>query len=236
MTTMTTNTRELNIDKLVLTAYQYAGLINEMQTAAGSQWDARSAYGRTQLEIIVDQLGAEGIFERTMEWYDVVYDASATYATLPSDTVDIRGDAALYQDDVNGTLLPLRQMTRDEYSALTIPLTGGNPGRFYVARGVPMKLHLWPVPETARTVRVQRQRLSYDNSSGTATVDLERYWTDYLLNELAARLALGAGLSVERAAVYTAKAVAAKTAARGKSTDQLPNRMVVDHMGPWGRR
>ncbi len=235
MTAMTTNTRELDIDKLVLTAYQYAGLLNEMQTAQGPQWDARSVYGRNQLEVIVDQLGAEGIFERSMEWYDLSVAAGARATELPGDTVDVRGTAKLIQSDLAETLLTLDPLARDGYNELIVPTTGGTPGRFYVSRGVPMSLYLWPVPESAVTVRIQRQKLSFDNSRGSATVDLERYWMDYLLNELAARLALGSGLSVERAAIYTAKAQAAKLAARSKSSGQLPSRIIVDHPGPWRR-
>jgi hypothetical protein len=152
---------------------------------------------------------------------------------LPSDTVDIRGEAKYVQSD--NSLLTLEPMRREEYSALVIPESPGLPSRFYVSRGVPMSLYLWPVPETDITIRLQRQRLSFDNSSGSATVDLERYWIDYLVNELAARLALGSGLSIERVALYTAKAQAAKTAARGKSTDQLGTRIIMDHRGPYWR-
>lgn len=232
MTAMTTNLRELDIDKLLLTSYQYAGLVNEMQTASGPQWDARSAYGRAQLEIIVDALAADGIFERTMEWYDLPVAAGDRYTALPSDTVDIRGNAKLLQDDINDTLLTLEPFTRDQYNDVYTTEVTGTPARFYISRGVPMSLYLWPVPDSARTIRIQRQKLSFDHSRGSATVDLERYWLDYLLNELASRLALGAGLSVERAAVYTAKAQAAKLKAQGKSSGQLSNRMVVDHRGP----
>jgi hypothetical protein len=236
MTAMTTNTREFDIDTLVLTAYQYAGLVNEMQTAQGPQWDARSAYGRKQLEVIVDQLGAEGIYERSVEWYDLRVAAGDRYTPLPSDTLDVRGVAKLVQGDVNETLLDLEPMTRDRYNELPTVTASGTPGRFYVSRGVPMNLYLWPVPDVACTIRVQRQRLSYDNSRGAASVDLERFWTDYLLNELASRLALGAGLSVERAAMYAAKAISAKNAAKGKSSGQLPNQIEVDHRGPYRGR
>jgi hypothetical protein len=235
MTAMGTSTRELDIDTLVLTAYQYAGLVNELQTAEGPHWEARSAYGRRQLEIIIDRLAADGIYERSMELYDVTVPAGSTYVEMPADTVDIRGVSAML--DVGGAQVALENISRDEYFALPSPTsTGSIPAQVYLARGSPMRLYLTPVPEGDCVIRVQRQRLSYDNSQGTATPDLERYWTDFIVHELAARLALSAGVAVERVALLQAKAQDAKRAAQGKSSSQLPNRAVLDHRGMWRGR
>lgn len=233
MTVMTTNTRELDINTLVLTAYQYAGIMNEMQTAQGPQWDARSAYGRRQLEIMIDGLAAKGIFERSITLTDVTVTAGSVSTELPADTVDVRGAGMFALDSSTDT--PLRPWTRAEYFENPIKTDTGTPSHFYVQRTAPMLLFLWPVPDADCTVRLQRQVLTFDNSAGASTVDLERYWTDYLVHELAARVALTNGLPLDRVTMLQAKATAAETAARAKSSGQLSNQIVVNHPGPYRR-
>lgn len=232
MTVMTTNVREFDINTLVLMAYQYAGLMNEMQTAEGPQWDAKSAYGRRQLEVIIDGLVADGIFERHVQTYDVAVTAGSASVELPVDTVDVRGDGGLLQDD--GSLFKLLQITRQTYVSKTPPAQAGTPSEFYVSRGAPMLLLPWPVPDGDCTIRIQRQVLAYDSSAGAATVDLERYWTDYLLHELAVRVAMSNGVT-SVVQILQAKATAAKNAARGKASGQLSNQIVVRHPGPYTR-
>ena len=236
MTVMTTSTRELDISTLVLTAYQYAGVMNEMQTAQGPQWDARSRYGRQQLEVIIDGLAADGIYERSMELYDLAVTAGDRRTELPGDTIDVRGDVMLVDDDGNITGVPVRAIGRSAYNAIAMPeQTGAIPSQFFVERTAPMYLYLWPVPEADLTLRLQRQRLTYDNSSGSATVDLERFWSDFLVHELATRVALSNGMPTERVTLLQAKAIAAKTAARGKASDQLSNQFILNHRGPYRR-
>lgn len=235
MAVMSTSTRELDISTLVLTAYQYAGLMSELQTAEGEHWDARRAYACRQLETIVDALGAEGIFERSMEYYDLAVAAGDASTQMPLDTIDVRGNASVLQDD--NSEFELAPLSRSEYFELTIKAVEGVPAKFYLSRGAPMYLYLWPVPDADITVRLQRQKLTFDNSAGASTVDLERYWMDYLLHELASRLALSSGVAIERVAVLKAGAQAAKNLAKGKSSSQLENQFVMDHRGPWsGRR
>ncbi len=233
MTVMTTSSRELDINTLVLTAYQYAGIINEVQTASGPQWDARSSYGRRQLEIMIDVLAAEGIFARSMEMYDLTVLAGAQRTELPADTVDLRGAAHLVQT-ANGEF-PLTVDTREGYFGIAMPDQTGTPARVFLERTAPMYLYVWPVPVVDCVIRVQRQRMTFDASQGAATVDLERFWMDYLVHELASRLALTNGLPMDRVALLAAKAAAAKNLAKGKSSSQLSNRMVVNHPGPHRR-
>lgn len=233
MTVMSTNTRELDINTLVLTAYQYAGVMNEMQTAEGPQWDARSTYGRKQLEVIIDALPGAGVFERSMETYDLAVSAGSASTAMPVDTIDVRGSAKLLQDD--DSEFDLAPLSRQQYADITIKDVQSTPSKFYLARTAPMFLFLWPVPEADCTIRLQRQRLTFDNSSGSATVDLERFWMDYLLNELAARVAISNGMPMDRTAILTAKSSAALSQARGKASSQLPNRIVMGHRTPWSR-
>lgn len=231
MTAMTTNTRELDINTLVLTAYQYAGVMNELQTAQGPQWDARSAYGRRQLELIIDGLAALGIFERAMQFSTLSVASGDVTTELPADTVDIRGEIMLEQED--GTQFKLSTITREGYQDITLKEQSGMPIKVYVARGAPMQLYLWPVPDAACTLLLQRQVLSFDNSAGSATPDLERYWADYLVHELAHRVAMSSGISMDRCAMLMSKAAECRRNAQGKASSQLPNRIVVNHRGPY---
>lgn len=238
MTISTSNTHELDINTLVLTAYQYAGVMNEMQTASGPQWDARSRYGRTHLELILDGLIADGIFVRSVELYELDIEAGATRTALPADTVDVRGEAVLVGGEGDGTVtgIPIKAINREKYHGLILPeQTGATPSMFYVERTAPMYLYLWPVPDSALTIRIQRQRLSYDSTQGSATVDLERFWSEFIVHELAARIALTNGLPTDRITLLQAKAQVAKQAARGKASDQLDNRIIVNHPGPYRR-
>lgn len=231
MTVMSTNTAEFDVHTLVLLAYQTAGIMNEYQTAEGPQWDARATFGRRQLELMIDALAAEGIYERSMETYELEVAAGEVSTALPADTVDIRGDGTLvFEDDTETTI---KQLTRQQYANLLIKDETGTPIQFYVSRGAPMYVYLFPVPADACTLRVQRQRLSYDSSSGAATADLERYWTDYLVHELAARVATSNGMPLDRVTLLTAKATQAKLMAKGKSSGQLPNRITMGHKGPY---
>lgn len=231
MTVMSTNTRELDISTLVLTAYQYAGVMNEMQAADGPQWDARRAYGCRQLELIIDALGAAGVYERSVEFYDLLVASGATTTEVPQDTIDFIGDGMLHRDD--GSTWCVEASNRETYQAITTKEDSGLPLKYFLHRGAPMKVYLWPRPDADCTITFQRQRLTYDNKAGAATTDLERFWADYLVHELAYRLAMSNGMSTERCALLMGKAGAAKLVAQGKAGDQLPNQIVVSHRGPY---
>lgn len=231
MTVASTSTRELDITTLLQRAYQLATMMPIEQGASGAQWEARAAFGRDMLEMTVDNLQAEGLLTRDVETYDVTLtDGTAAY-TLPATTIRVVGNA-MYQSASGQPWFPVRAMDREEFLAIADKTSEGSPTRYYQARTGTVVLNLWQIPDTTgATLRVQRQKLLADNNVGTATVDLERSWSKYLLWELAHHFAVSGGIEVQRCGYLHSKATDILKVCKRTTSQSLPSQMVLDHDG-----
>lgn len=231
MTAMSASTREIDIDTLTLRAYQLAGLMPMEATASGVQWEARGAYARDMLEMIVKNIQAEGGVTTNIELYTVTLEAGEPSYAMPSSTLRVFG-VAMYRESSTTDELQVREMDRDEYQRISNKDEAGRPVRYYAARSSVITLNLWMVPDVdASTLVVQRERLLGNTTDPTASVDLERSWNKYLLWELAHHLAVSGGQEIQRCGYLRSGADKAYTACKSTSAQSTPGQIYVDHSG-----
>lgn len=232
MTVMATNTGELTIGQLIEAAARLAGIMPLEQPATGPQWEARARYARLQLGLIIDRLPATGKAMRDVEFYTVTLSAGTADYALPSDTIDVYGEAAYLADGAT-TESPVSQVDREEWQGYPDKVTQSLPTLLFVDRGAEVTLRLLPVPHELATLRIQRQRLLADSTDGNATPDVERYWQDYLQYELAARFREATGQSAAQVKMMRDMAKENLGEAQTKARQTTPNQMVLEHPTGW---
>lgn len=230
----TTNTSELNIGDIILRAYQKAGIQGLEQPTTGLQWTQRVAAGRTILREAMTRAQVESVFTRTVELYDITLTASTPSYVLPLDTIDVMEDGS-FRESTESLWTYMRQMDREEYlAAPDKDATHSRPIRFWVDRGA--RITVWPLPipnVTNSLLKVQRERLLADVGNSSESLDLERYWTDYITCHLAHELALASSLPLDRCGYLKSVAREALTVAQAKARQQTPNQMVLQHRTQW---
>lgn len=231
MTVSASTTKEIDIKTLIWRAFNLAGLMGELEPADGVQWSARSSMAREFLDMILDGLQAEGIFARHVDRYDVTVIAGTTSYAMPNTTLEIFGDATFIETGETVSTV-VTQIPRDRYMVISDKTAQGHPSLYYVEKGQVISVYLWPVPDAAGSLSVQRQRLMSDADDLAATVDMERHWVPYLMWELAHHLATAAGLSEARLSYLNARAKDNLEIARRRSFQSSDFQMIVAH----GRR
>lgn len=234
MTANSTTTRELDINKIVLRAYQQAGLADAQQPMVGADWDAKAAMARDFLETMLDSLHAEGVFARSVDFYDVTVTAGTATYSLPSSTLDVVGDATFVETG-GSTELVVRPASREEYHTLSRKDAQGTPHMYYLHRMATLQIYLYLTPNKAGTLKLQRHRLLGDADDGSATLDLQRYWTEWAIWSLAHKLSAAAKHSVQRLAYLDAQAKYYLRKAKGYAHQHVPNIATVRHSTQWSR-
>lgn len=220
MTIAASNTAELTIDQLIHQALMSVGMMPFEQAATGSQWNARAAAGRTELQLILAQLEAKQFFVRQVENYTLTVatgdGAEATPISLPADTLDVVGDA-MWLDSGATVEFPVKQVDQDFWHRYADKVTTGRPSFIYVSRLGTVKLFLIQPPgtsETGATLRLRRQKLLANMvQAGSSTPDLERTWQPYLKWKLAEFFAGGS---------LPAQAALARANAQAAYSDAVP--------------
>ncbi|HXT99481.1 MAG TPA: hypothetical protein VN903_00725 [Polyangia bacterium] len=197
MTVSANSAVEFDVSTIVATAYQMAGLANEYQSITAQQ----AAKGQTLLELIASSTQTMGLFAKVMQFYDLPLAADTRSYTLPGTILDVDGDGAFIA--IGQTLTaasgetPVRPISRERFHGLSAHDATGRPIEYFTDRtGEATVIYFWPTPDAASagTVRLQTRRLRATMREGTATPDFEPFWQDYFVYELAARLALAAGV------------------------------------------
>lgn len=234
MTIMSTNTRELDINSLIYRAAQLGGLMSLDQGKDGSQWLAKASFGRDMLESIVKTLQVEGIIARDVIITSVTLDGVTGTYTMSAGTIDVVGEAT-YKQTASSQEFPVRSIDREEWMAIADKAeTGAYPTRMWVERRASVKVYLHPIPNVVGSIlQVQRKAILADNSDGARTVDLEVYWMDYLMKELAYRFS--AGMPIAERSLLRDDAKEAKKAAQTSARQTVPNRIELCHPTPWSR-
>lgn len=227
-----TSTREINIETLVRRSYQLAGLMNAAQGPDTPMWTDKASMAYDFLEVIVDALQGEGPFAWDTTFYDVDIAASTKTYTLPATTMDVVGSAQFVEDGGTGSTL-VQMKTREEYSRITNKDSEGRPYIMYADRDSDFTLYLWPVPDAAGTLTIQRRRLLGDFNVGSKTVDLERVWVKYLWQDLAHHLKVASGRPPNECGYLRDLAEKSKRVAIGYSRQRPPTQMVISHRSGW---
>ena len=245
MTINTSRTRELDIAKICQRAYQLTGLANESQNISSD----KQSFAKDIIEMILDDLEAEGLRARAVAFEFLSLVAGQSTYTLDADVIDVVGEI-MYQspdsatappaarDQVNGEV-PLIAISREEWQLQVAKGLTGRPLQYYAHRATsPVELRVWPIPSTsdAGYLRMQVHRLAADSNDGAKTLDLERYWSLYIVWELAHHLAVANSLNPGRVQYFEGIAQKHLEKCKSYSAQKAPARFVVAHSTGWNRR
>lgn len=250
MTVESTATREFSIGAIVLQAFRRAGLVSIYSNLTQQQMSA----GVNELELILKRLAASGFLARKVGWQTLTIRAGVWQYSLSEDVLDVLG-TAMYSDpdqpvtqmstpDVVGTVsnveLPVSPVLRDAYQRLSAKAAQGRPVLYFPERtGAQVVAYVWPVPsvtEDQGSIRFQVHRWRADASDPNATADVERYWEDYLVWEIAHRLAVSSALNINRAGYLAGQASQAMIEAKAMSYQNANQRLKLAHRTGWRRR
>ncbi len=237
MTVMSTAGTEFTINELVRLAYVMAGLLEETQTLAQA---GGGALGRQLLGLTVKGLQAKGITARASSFHEVTLTAGTYEYTMPAAVLDVYGDAMYIdasEDDVTQASgeTTVTQISQDGWHQQSAKDATGRPINYFCYRvSTPPKVRLWPIPDEAGTIRFIVHRHLADNSSGSATLDLEDYWCDFIVSDLAARLAEAKTMPRDKISSLKSDAREKLRDARSMSSSRTGSQMVVSH-GYWRR-
>lgn len=238
MTIATTHALTMNVQQIVLRAFQTAGLMGAEQGAGGPTWEAKFSFARDILQTMLDDLGTEGNFARAIEMELVTLTPGVYVYTLPSTIYDLVEDGsyiAAGQDVLAASgETPVKQIDREQWQRLSAKNAEGMPVMFWTKRDTfPIQAYVWPTPSEAGTIRFQGHRLLADVSPGTVTVDLERFWVSYLVWRLAYHLAVANSLDEGRCGMLKMESEEKLRKAKGAANQSVPNQIVLNHASGW---
>ena len=226
MAVNSTDTRELNIGRLIQLAYQRAGLLDLNMNLTTEQ----EVFGQDNLEIITDALVTEGAFVRNVALYDLTTQATKSEYTLPSNMLDLLDTASYLPASGSGSETILKKISRDEWIRIGNKTSSGRPNLYYAHRkAVPLEVRLWPVPDEAGTIKFQYHKLSADSNDSTKTPDMGRHWHQYLVLQMAHDMALAAGHPIQRVGYIRSQAERALQKAKDYSNELVISQIVHGH-------
>lgn len=235
MTIASTPTLDLDVNRIILLAYREAGLLNAYMGYTEEQRQAALYF----LELVVEGLGAESRFARTVDERNVTLVDGTFEYDMPADCLDVLDSARFidvsYTDVDKAVEIPVRQIDREAWGGITAKNATGRPTMYYADRSaVPVKVRLWPIPsstEAGATIKFLIHRLRATVLGGTTAPDFEQYWNKYLVFELAHHLARSSNRSsandLERIALQTLQRC------RGSSNQSTNQTFIVRHRTGW---
>lgn len=234
MTISSSTGRQRSINQVCTMALKRAGLLEMTQTPR----EEVLRHARDSLETIIDALAAEGIQARATTFENLTLESGTYKYTLPSDVLDVIGDGMYIGpnqdvDKADGELL-VKWISADEWHTISPKGAEGSPLRMYVHRELDdVQVWFWPIPDEAGTVRLMVQRELADVDDGAATLDLQNYWINYLVFELAHHLAEDATLEPSKRSMLAQQAAAQLVKAKGKAYDLGVTQATLDHDVGW---
>jgi hypothetical protein len=240
MTEATMASSNPTVANIVAMAYRRAGLLSAYETPDVPKATA----ARLLLDDIVKETSAEGVFAKSVRMTEVALIEGSTDYTMDGDVLDVIGtgmyiDASQTDIEHATSETPITPMDREEWQRLSAKAATGRPYKYWADRSFePIVLRIWPIPDAGNlgTMRVQTHRLPADVTGGDVTAPFERYWTQYLVWELAHQLAVDNTLTIERCTYLATIAQAKYKKAKGYSRQQQPSRAVLNHPTNWSRR
>lgn len=240
MTIATGRTRELDIAKICQRAHQLIGVVNESQSLSFD----KQALAKDFLEMILDDLEADGLRARAVAFETLTLVAEQSAYTLNADVIDVVGQimyippGTLDLDHAGGEI-PLVPISREDWQLQVAKDATGRPLQYYAHRAnSPVELRLWPTPTSSDqgTLRMQVHRLAADSNDGAKTLDLERYWILHITYKLGALLASAYSLNPGRVGYFEQIAEKHLEKCKSYSAQKAQSRFVVAHTTGWNRR
>lgn len=238
MTLSPTRGAELTVDQILTSALHLSGLLDTGQPAD----EADLAYGRRTLDTVMDSLQAEGVYARSVPFFELALTAGEPYYAISSDILDLVGDGA-YIDAANTSTkgvdgeTPVKQIDRESWQRLSAKGAEGRPSQYYLHRAeVPLQVRLWPTPDEAGTIRFQAQTLVSDTEIGSSTPDARVFWNQYFTWEMAHHYATAKSLPVQTRSYLNKRAMEYGRKARSFANQGGNNFLHLDHANPWRGR
>ena len=240
MTIAATRTYEFDVGGIIRQAYRDAGLLSEVQNCS----QAQVTEGKDKLQRITTSAAVYGFLARVTDFYELPIVATIFEYSLPTYVADVWESAMFIapgQDTTRASAeIMVEPRQREEWQTMGSKSATGSPSFYFPNRAaVPIQVKIWPIPgtnEDGGTIRFQVHKYRADTQLSTVTPDFEKYWVDYLVFELAARLALSNSLSMERFTALEGKAQVALRDAKSYSRQRGPQRFVYGHVSPWRGR
>lgn len=240
MTINPSRTRELNIGRICLRAYQLAGLANEAQNISAD----KLSFAKDVLENILDGMEAEGLRARAVAFETVTMVSGQSVYILNPDVIDIVGIASYIdpsETDIDhaGGEMAVIPISREDWQLQTAKDATGRPIQFYAHRAAsPVEMWVWPTPtdQDEGTIRLQIHRLAADSDDAAKTLDLERYWSQYITWELAHHVAMANTLNMGRVQYFRTIAAQHLEKCKSYSAQKTPAQFVMAHRTGWNRR
>lgn len=235
MTVNPSSTNEFTISSVIRLAYLTAGLMSPNESLSSPDWTARAGVAAEFLELITKSLQPGAIIARHVTFTTVSMVAGTGSYSVPASVLTYVG-TAMFKETGTDTETPVQPMTRDDYQLISDKTVDGVPARYYLHRmATTQLLYIDPIPDTAGTLTLQTHQLVADSTTTSYTPDLERHWTDWLVYELAHRLAMSNTLPLPECSRLRGLAEIELSKCKAYSKQTLPVYAQVGHSTGWGR-
>lgn len=225
------------VQGLISLAWQKA----RMLTFAQEPTTLQQTKAREWLNVKLDSLQTIARITRSVTFLSTTTVADQQAYVLSADVFDVINDG-MFIASAGGAETPMRFMGRDEYLHISNKTAGGRPTRYYPERGATISVYPWPVPTTAGdTFKIQQVRWLQDVLTSSNTMDLERYFSEYLIYALAYEIGTSAGIDNEymRDVLMQAQGADGRSGLLGKvmgySRQRGPTQLHMNHRTPWSR-
>ena len=195
---------------------------------AGADPDtSQLAMGSDFLNTQIKALQSEGIILTTVTQTTISLVAGQATYTLSQSVLDV--DTMKPFVSGNGINVPLEWWSRGMYMALTVPTTQAQPTSIYVEKTEPIKVYLYPVPDSSWTsMTLPTISLLGDLNGGADTTGLLAKYLRTLILGVAVDLAVAHGL-LPRAQMLRPMYEEAKTIATNDDTERGSMRFMPDY-------
>ncbi len=238
MTVSTSVGTEFNVGTLIAISHKLAGLISVGQSPS----QAQLAFGRQLMETILDAVQSEGISAKATAFETIALTAGTYKYSLSAGTLDLVGSAmyiAASETDLEKASgeTPVSMVSAEQWQVTSSKSAEGRPTLYYPYRVLStIQAWLWPVPDEAGHIRFQVHRKLSDVDDDNVTLDLESYWSQYVIWELAHQLGAASSLPTGRIAYFSSQAARRKEYAKSMASSHAQGQMELDHMTRWARR
>ena len=241
MSIATTPSTAPSLNELILLAFKRAGVVPVETRLSSANMVPKLEHGRATLNLIMDALATEGFIARTTGFHDLPLVAGEPYYTLPNDILDVHEDAMMVPADNVDTKfttgeLVCKQIDLFRWSTLTVKGSISTRPQLYCVfrHGALVNVRFWPVPSEAGTMRLNVTRLFGSSSVGTNSPDLERFWFDCLVWQLAYYIAVDSSMPADRVSMLSGIAEAKKRQCVNFSFEHTSGpQAVVDQPTQW---
>jgi hypothetical protein len=231
MTAYTSSALQFDVAKILTMGLKASGLCSLYQAPDTTLL----GHARDQLDLILDYLAVDGVTAKTTGFETVAVVAGTSAYQLPASVLEVLAPAwlaAAGEPEPPNSQYPLQIVGSEEWTGMADAATG-TPGYLYPYKGTEgIEARLYPVPTDSGTLRLHVQRMLMDAGPGDNTLELERYWAAYFVQQLAGELAQGAGMD-QKATMHLARAEAMKQRCLRQDTTNVNSQITVEHATVW---